>query len=658
MADQNPYPTSDPAKEILDSAGGTSNRVRATAWDAYHQAADEPSFRKAMDALPLPSETKAALWDAKYGKHPLSAGEQTWEGIKEFGRGINPLPMIEGVGKALIPQFIGEPLGLGKTGPINVLQADMKARNELYNTSTTPVESAEAFVPFVGPALAERGRQMERGEWGKGVGGSLAIGTTLAAPQAAANLRIPVPAVSRNTNPVEQGAIAFAEREGIPVDAATASGSRAVGVVQKRATDSLGGAGTANAFKDQQTAALTAAGNKLAERSNASRTGRPGQPVDTVRAGEAVNARLEGRINAQARIADSAYGELRALEQQATQRIANAPGGGVRAPTTATKPFTNVPLAVDVNASKAALKPLYTQLLRESELGIPMQGGKGRTLAALDGLMKGPDVAPLSVVDSQLGDLKAMARTDDLPALRTQGQATAAQAVKGLERQVTAAAQAAGPDVYAALQRGRQATIGKYETAAVRDTLADEPAQIARQLTTGKDINLDRLRAVAQQAPRDIPKVTRAYLESLMDTATAEGKFSHTDKLYAEWQKLGPESKAILFRGDRALIKDLDNFFLLAKRVGENPNPSGTATTLTALNVGTMLATYPIAKLLYSRRGVQALTRGIAIGMSPRATAAAKAGAMAELSKLAQENAGGLVPATASDSSAQETPRK
>lgn len=634
MADQNPYPASDPAKDILDSAGTTvPNRVRATAWDAYYQAADEPSFRKAMDALPLPSETKAALWDAKFGQHPLSTGEQVWEGVKEVGRGLNPLPMIEGVGKALIPEAIGSRLGLQGTGPVHALQADMTARNELYNTATTPVETAESFVPFVGPALAQRGRQMERGEWGKGIGGSLALGLTLAGPQAASNFSARIPPIARNTNPVEQEAVAFAGREGIPVDAATASGSRAVGVVQKRATDSLGGAGTANAFKDQQTAALTATGNRLSERANASRTGRPGAPVDTVRAGEAVNARLEGRINAQARVADSAYSELRGYEQQS-------------------------PIVVDVKGAKTALTPLYKQLLRESELGIQMQGGRGRTLAALDGLMKGPDAAPLSVVDGALGDLKAMARTDDLPALRTQGQATAAEAVKGLERQVTSAAQGAGPDVYAALQRGRQATIGKYETAAVRDTLADEPAQIARQLTTGKDINLDRLRAVAQQAPREIPKVTRAYLESLMDTATAEGKFGHTDKLYAEWQKLGPETKAILFRGDRALIKDLDNFFLLAKKVGENPNPSGTATTLTALNVGSMIATYPLAKLLYSRAGVRALTQGINVGMNPRATAAARAGALAQLARLSQESAAGLVPATAGDSPAPETPQR
>lgn len=549
----------------------------------------------------------------------MSVFDQVVEGGKEVVRSTvgGIVGGIGAAGRALIPEVIGEPLGLGKTGPINALQADMKARNDLYNSATTPVETAESFVPIVGPALAERGRQMERGEWGKGVGGSVGLGLSMFGPNAVANARIPIPAVAKNANPLEAQAVAFAEREGIPVDAGTATGRAFVKNAQKRATDSLGGSGTATAFKAEQTDALTRTGNTLAERSNATRTGRPGAPTDTVRAGEAVNARLESRINAQARVADSAYGELRALEQQ----MAPAGGGGV-------------PLAVNVARAKQALRPLYNSLLRESQLGVPMQGGKGRTLVALDGLMNGPDLAPLSVVDGALGDLKAMARTDDLPALRTQGQATAAESVKQLEAEVMAAAQRGGPDVVSALQRGRQATIGKYETADVRKMLADEPAQITRQLTTGKDINLDRLRAVAQQAPREIPKIARAYLENLMDTATAEGSFGHGDKLWAEWQKLGTDTKAMLFP-DAALRADLDNFFLLAKKVGENPNPSGTATNLTAFNVGSVFASYPLAKLLYSRRGVQALTRGLELSASPRVTQTARAAAIADISKAA-----------------------
>lgn len=666
----NPYPGRDAAQAILDAAPNISNRVRATAWDAFYQARDEASFRQAIDPLPLSQETKAALWDEKFGQHPKTAGEHVWEGVKAFGSEINPVPMIDAMGRAIIPQFVGEPLGLGKTGPINALRADMAARGQIWQRGTEAGQQGDlaswlasriyGSIPFVGPKLDQAGQEMASGEVGAGVGRTLGFSAASMGPAAAANARIRVPAIAGPPkNPVEAAAVQFGESKGIPIDAATATGRRVVGNLQKRATESLGGAGVADEFRQAQAGAFTRVGDELAERANQTRTGRPGPPQSPISAGESVQGRLESRINAQARVADAAYNELRRIEQQRGQTIAQT--GGVRAPATSAQPFTNVPLAVDVSAAKTSLRPLYDSLKREAELNIPMQGGKGRTLAALDGLMNGPDMAPLSVVDGALGDLKAMARTGDLPALRTRGQATAAEAVKALEAQVTATARMAGPDVHAALMRGRQATISKYETAAVRDTLSTEPAQLVRQLTANKDVGLERLRAVAQETPREIPKVARAYLEQLMEKATAEGGFGHADALWADWQRLGPETKAILFK-DRALIKDLDNFFLLAKRAAANPNPSGTAQVMTALNVGTAPATYTLARMLYSRRGVQALTRGVTLSLSRRGATAAQAGAMGELARVAREFAEQeAVPAVAEDeaspTSSQPRPR-
>lgn len=578
-----------------------------------------------------------------------SFGTQFVEGVKAFGSEINPVHMMDALGRAMIPEFIGEPLGLGKTGPVNALAADAAARNTIWNRGDV-AGKVYGLIPFLGPKLDQAGLELAQGDVGAGLGRTLGVGAATFGPAAAAHARVPVPAIAKNRNPAEATAVQFGASRGIPIDAATATGSRPIANIQKRATESLGGAGIADEFKRSQADAFTRVGDELAGQANATRTGRPGAPADPISAGEAVAGRMESRINAQARVADSAYGELRALEQQAAQRIQQNPEQATAAPPTSQSAFTNIPLAVDVAAAKTALRPLYEQLLRESELNIPMHGGKGRTLAALDGLMRGPDLQMLSVVDAALGDLKAMARTKDLPALRTQGQATAAEAVKALEAQVAAAARAGGPDVFAALQRGRQATIGKHETAAVRDMLAGEPRQIFNQLTAGKDVGLERLRAVSQQAPREIPKIARAYLEDLMQKATAEGGFGHADALWADWQRLGPETKAILFR-DRALIKDLDNFFLLAKRAAANPNPSGTASVLTAFNVGTVPLTHTLARMLYSRRGVQALTRGMTLSLSRRGrTVAAGAAQVSELAKIAREFAEPeVLPATTQD---------
>ena len=166
--------------------------------------------------------------------------------------------------------------------------------------------------------------------------------------------------------------------------------------------------------------------------------------------------------------------------------------------------------------------------------------------------------------------------------------------------------------------------------------MSGEPAQVFQQLTAGKDVGLDRLRAVEQQTPREVPKIARAYLEDLLHKANAEGGFTHADALWAEWQRLGPETKAILFK-ERALIKDLDRFFLLAKQAAKNPNPSGTAQSMTILNVGTAVPLYVMSKMLYSRRGVQALTRGMTLSLSRRGRSLSQGAQAAELAKIARE---------------------
>lgn len=618
----------DPVADILRTVQ-TSDRLRAAAWDAAYSSDDPAEVESRLRALPIGDSARAKLWDARFvsaePEQPAapSMGEQVVEGVKEFGRQINPLPILDSMGRALIPEAVGNAIGIntgGKTsGPLNAVNALMGAHGQVLSDAgaafkagdpvTGVAKSIYGSIPVIGPQLAQAGDEYARGEYGKGTGRTLGVGAVTMGPQAVANLRgVRTPAPAANKNPLEQQAVQFAEQQGIPVDAATASGSRAVRNVQKRVSETMGGAGVAEKFKAKQSEALTRVGNQLAERGNAG-----GPAMDPVRAGESVRGSLEARINTQAATADRAYGTLRAIEQQQ-------------------------PLTVNVSAAKSALKPVYDNLLRESELGIPMQGGKGRALSALDGLMRGPDAAPLSVVDAALGDLKTLARTPDLPALRTQGQGLAAQAVSALEQQVSATAQAAGPQVVQALQQGRQATIGKYTTAAARDLLSGEPAQVFRQLTAGKDVGIDRLRTIAQQTPNEIPNITRAYLEDAMEKATAEGRFQHTDRLWSDWQKLGPETKAILFKGDRGLVKDLDNFFLLAKKAGENPNPSGTAQVLTALNVGTYPVSYVLAKMLYSPSGVRALTKGLSVSLSPRARTAGTAAAVAgELSRAAQE---------------------
>lgn len=297
-----------------------------------------------------------------------------------------------------------------------------------------------------------------------------------------------------------------------------------------------------------------------------------------------------------------------------------------------------VKLPVQLSGAKKALTPLYDRLKRESEL-VPLMGDKGRALVALDRLLNGPEHAPVSIVDAALGDLKSMARTD-IPELRTQGQGLAAMAVKELDKAVRTAAAKAGPEAVSALEEGRAATVGKYQAGDVLEQIRQEPVQAFRQMTAPKDSGIDFLRQVKTMAPDKIPDIGRAYLEDLLGTATAEGGFNRAAKLQAEWQKLGPATKRELFAPEH--VQALDHFFLLAKKLAESPNPSGTALTLNSGSQIALAFTHPLtgvpvvlgsgalSSLLHSSRGVRALTRGLEVSTQP-ASGATKAAAVLNL---------------------------
>lgn len=481
------------------------------------------------------------------------------------------------------------------------------------------------LLPLIGPMAADAGEAIGSGEIDRGVGQGLGILTPAIAKAAPKAVKVPGLGGQKLTAP-EQASVTFAEQRGIPVDAATATGRPVVATAQKRVTESLGGAGVADEFKGRQADALARVGGELADQTAPA-------PIDPVMAGEGVRGALTGKIQQLHRDASAAYDQLRALEQGApTQTRSVQPGA----------PFQPMKLAVDLRPAQQALRPIYEQLAREKELTGVLQGGKGRALVALDTIIHGDQFAPLSVVDGALSDLKAMARGADMPELRTGGQALAAEAVKQLDQQVITAATNAGPDVLKALQTGRNATKAKYAAAEVLDTLSTEPRKVFDMLTTRKDGAIARLQAVQREAPDQIPNIGRAWLEEALNKATERGQFDHADALYADWQKLGAQTKATIFPAE--LARSLDHYFLLAKRIAKNPNPSGTAQTLSIFNVGTSVPFWALSHLLYSKAGVKLLTQGLKV---PLRNEAAKAAYLGQVNAAISEM--GLTPATVSE---------
>lgn len=562
------------------------------------------------------------------------------------GRQINPVNATGALGQAVMH-------------PIDTLQGLGAAQGAVFDKAKAAYQAGDYIaagrhfvnylLPIVGPTLDQQGDAMQKGQYaaatGDTVGLALAMfgGKPLGEALKATKFTIAKP----NPNAAEAAAVQFGEQRGIPIDAGTATGSQFVRNLQKRTGSTMGGANVAESFKTQQAQALSRVGGDLAGESNAPAAGTPGMVVDPLRAGAGVVDALEGKIRAQDATANAAYDRLRQFEAQSAQNVAQY--GGVQAPPGAARPFTKVPLAVDLSQTKTALKPVYDRLMREAVIAPPM-GGKAVATQALDRLMRGPDMAPLSDVDAALGDLKAMARGADMPELRTQGRGIAAQAVQQLDAQVRQAATQAGPQVLQALLDGRKATIAKHAVADVRDLFnVNEPGQVFRELTRTKDVAVERLNAVAQHAPEQLPNIGRAVLEDMLDTATQRGGFEHGDKLLADWEKLGTNTKRMLFADQTPTI---DKFLLLAKKIGENPNPSGTAAAMSATQIVASLPGWAVAKLLYSPTAAKMLTSGLSLSLGPGKTSvAAQAAGYAQVVRAARAAGlpSALVPAAAGD---------
>jgi hypothetical protein len=707
------------------------------------------------------------------------------EGVKNAGKAIHAIP---GVSQAVDAAY-GTP-GLSDaafaeadrvTTPENTAQSVGKMGEQIVEAvipGRMIARAGAALGARVAPAIAAKvgataGRVAPRIATEAAAGGAMAAyqggdptaGAVLggAFPAAGAGVRAARNAVLGGVKhtPEMAAAVAYGQRAGIPIDAATATGRDNVATVQKRVSDSLGGAGVAEDFKARQAQALAQAGQRLAADAYP-------QSVSPETAGRAVRDEVQQRIRNASDAADAAYGIVRQAEAgavpdqvpvrqtvakglpldrafllrwmaddldeityqkqghagsqyhaegsaaraadrgndiQATMRMNQRVGGSplyqmleaagiggsygekaetvrkvlqgrtknprvmaladvmaegwdgqgfdwdlvrdetllragvkrsqLRSPSTmpdmtapgagaifgdeaasAAAPLADMEdmaLAVDLTSAKDTLAPILQRLMRKKELTGSLMGAEGRAAQALDALVNGPDHAPLTVVDEALGDLKALARGAAMPELRNKGQGLAAEAVKQLDTLVKLRAEAAGPEVLAALEGGRIATRMKYGAAEVLEMLRDEPVQVFRQAVFARDAGIEQLREVAKLAPGAMPKVGRAYVEELLDLATENGGFTRANKLLAEWGKLGDETKKLLFPNPQHR-GDLDAFFRLAAKVTENVNPSGTGRITTAFNLMSTVPAYALAKVLYTPSGVRQLTKGLKSG--------------------------------------------
>lgn len=536
--------------------------------------------------------------------------------LRTFWNDVNPVQLgqlVPGVPKALGGSGTDHPLALDPDNQYapNFLVDMHRVKREadaLWDKGDKVGAAAkyvESVIPILGPWMSGRGDEAQTGHWAKFGGHALALAANVAMGKAgndALAARFPLashPAAS--APPVSADAIDFAQQRQIPLDAATVSDNLAVKGAQAIADRTVVGSRVATPANEARAAAMTRVGGELAEETS---------PLATTpeQAGLGLRRALTDKIAGHAQDANSAYDRLRALEESGTADSV----GPTRSQTT-----------VDLRPAKAQLRATFEQLTRQYPL-TQQQSSFG--YKALSNILQGPDFAPLSQVDQDLGAIKAIAREQG-------GQAKLG--VSALEGAVQKAAAAGGPEVVNALREGRQATIAKYAASDVLDTLHDEPVRTIKALTAPKDAAIQSLRAVTAQVPGQTAEIARAYLEDLLDKPQA----------VAEWRKLGGQTKAILFPKTSAM---LDHFFALTDRISKtNVNPSGSGYVASLAAQGAQFGAAPIsaivtqlgaagvAKLMRSPAAIQALTRGLSLPST--ASTAAKAAAVANVVRSARE---------------------
>ena len=517
----------------------------------------------------------------------------------------------------------------------NQIELFHKAKSEYDkgNYEDAAVHAFNGLIPLLGPKIDELAQRGANGDWSGAIGGALGVGTSLATPDlikaAPSSVKIPGLGVAK---PAEAAATARAAQLGVPIDAATATMNPVVRAAQYGTDRTLIGSKIAAAADEARAQATAGAITKTARRTSQ-------LPETPETAGAALQKSVTQKIGDLNTTANAEYSTLRAIEAkhpqvvQIGQRVEDT--GVLDAsgnPITRTVPITKqVNLPVNVKVVKDALRPIEAELSRQLPI---TQAEASPGLKAIRNILEGDDVVSASTADADLGAIKGIVRkSGDIPALRGVSAGLAAQAADRLSAAVDAAVAKAGPQAQAALKAGRDATRAKYMAGEVLGSFADEPVKAFNQATLSNDAGIGRLRALRAVAPTALPKLGRAYLDDLVDTATADGGFAG-QKAWSNWQKLGPQTKNLLFQ-DKSVVSDLDAILSTAKRAAMNPNPSGTAHTALmygelghlvvnpATGIPLQIAGGLVAKLMRSPAGIKALRDGLTLPLShPLAKAA------------------------------------
>ena len=454
----------------------------------------------------------------------------------------------------------------------------------------------------------------------------------------------------RSGTVTQQIAANWALRRGAPLDAAAATHNPLLRGAQEASQTTLGSGAMARRAIEKRNTWYTDTGRSLAAETFDT-------PQSPETAGQAIADAATAAIRSANRDAAAEYQSLRQRELDPANikrlKVGTRKAESSTLVTESGDPLVteepvheNIALPVDMRPFKEQFRPQLRAIGRQTRLG---QSHYAPAQIALEDIVHGPDYVAASTAEKNLGALKQVSMKGTLAGgVKTEAGGLAAASIEQLQSAIDASVKHhAGADALAELQRGRDLTFEKYKAIELVDQFKAEPVRLFQQLTGPRDTSIGFLRQVQELAPQEVPRLGRAWLDGAIDHASEQGGFHHADKLFADWSKLGPETKKILFP-EAEHRADLDHFFQSAKDSARIENPSGTAKVAHLTSQGAMLIANPVAggaylvagnllsRLLYSPRFVRAAIRGFELpARAPKGVAMSAAVRLAEAAKAA-----------------------
>lgn len=521
--------------------------------------------------------------------------------------------------------------------------------------------TAAGVLPLVGPAAAQAGEEIGDQKFGAGAAHTL----ELLGPAAAGKVipkRVGGRILSNVNNATEEAALKSVEPH-VRMSTGQRTGRTGVQRVEQTLPNLPGSASRAEKFYAGQEADLA----KEAQRRIAAGGG---QQTNAVGAGEAVQGRLRQRITNLKAQADKLYADVRkstAANKQTVQtgtKQSSVLGPNGQPLTTPT--FATLETPVDLAPIRSQLQPIYDELKRS----LPdARKANSPAWKSLEDLMNSKDSQMNAMdFDRTLSAVKSITRDGNSDILNTRSQGLAKQIIKAGEGEFQKALRGAGPDVNAKLGSARRIVRSYYDTDELLGSLQSEPAALYKHLVTGGDRVFNTLSDLQKVAPREMKTVGRTFLDGMVDKATKEGGFQRAAGVKADWERLGPETKELLF--GKQLTGEMDKFMLAAKRLTNPLNASGSGHMIAALGglgaagevmrallmgnpseAGAVAATAVAvpniaARLMFTPGGVNLMTRVMTLptGSSAWGKAAVALNGLAHEVETQDQKDGGLTP--------------